>query len=128
MSVQDVLNLRLEGFKQTAITIPILNPAGKKNQSPLVIAEGDRDASLKVWRALSSGQTVIYPEQSAYYEQVFHAGCSYFSGQDPTRILEEAGRVNPELKGLVYLPSRNTTEKQLRTLLCSLVKQPLPTR
>ena len=125
-SVQDVINLRSEGFKQTAITIPILNPSEKTDHSPLVIAEGDREASLKVWHALGSGQAVIYPEQSAYYEQVFHAGCCYSPGQDPSQLLEEVGRVNSELGGLVYLPERNTTKQQLRTLLCSLVKQPLP--
>ena len=123
-SVQDVVNLRTEGITQTAIVIPVLNPSKKKNHFPLVVTEGDREASLKIWRALSSGQCVIYPEHSAYYEQVFHAGFSYFAGQDPNLFAEEAERMNPDLGELVYLPSRSTTERLLRTLLCSLVNQP----
>ena len=122
-SVQDVLNLRTEGCTQTAITIPILSPSEKAHHSPLIIAESDRGASLKVWRALCSGQTVIYPERSAYYEQVFHAGYSYSDGQDPARLVEEVERMKSDLRELVYLPSRRTTEQLLRTLLCSLVNQ-----
>jgi glycosyltransferase involved in cell wall biosynthesis len=118
-SVQDVLNLRSAGCRQPAITIPFLESMEKQSEQPCVIAQGNRDASLQVWEALVEGRPVIYPENSAYYEQVFHAGHAYGNEENPESLTDQARQMSPEFRELRYLPSLRTSASLLGALLRS---------
>ena len=122
-SVQDVVNFRSAGCSQPAVAIPFLESSAKCSKEPLVVKQGDQTASLQVWGALNEGRPVIYPEQSAYYEQVFHAGLSYGEGEDPAPLAEQARCIAEELRGLRYLPSPHTTQGLVRVLLASAVSK-----
>lgn len=116
-SVQDIINLRSEGCHQPAIAIPFLELRVDQSDEPFVVEQGDQGASLLVWEALEKGRPVIYPDRSAYYEQVFHAGLSYGEGEDPARFKEQARGVAAELRELRHTPSSLATKGLLRSLL-----------
>lgn len=118
-SVQDVVNLRSEGCRQPTVTIPFVKISDKEAEEPLVVASGNQDASLQIWEALAEGRPVIYPENSAYYEQVFHAGLAYGEGEDPTLLVEQARGMVSELRELRYLPSSRTSANLFGALLLS---------
>ena len=119
LSVQDVVNLRREGCRQPAIVIPFLETTDKQSEEPLVVEQGDRGASLRIWEAMAEGRPVIYPENSAYYEQVFHAGLSYREGEDPSLMAEKARPMASELRELRNLPSSQISAGLLVALLRS---------
>ena len=116
-SVQDVVNLRSAGVRQPAIAIPFLETTGKQSDEPLVVEQGDLGASIRVWEALGQGRPVIYPEKSAYYEQVFHAGLSYAEGDDAANLADQAHYLTPEFRELRYLPSITASARLLGALL-----------
>jgi hypothetical protein len=118
-SVQDVVNLRREGCRQPSIVVPFLDPSEKKSEEPLVVEQGNQGASLYVWQALQEGCPVIYPEESSYYEQIFHAGLGYRTGEDPNLLAAQCREMAAELRGLRYLPSLRATQGVLRALLAS---------
>ena len=118
-SVQDVFNLRREEYRQPSIVIPFLHPSENKSDEPLVVEQVDRGASLRIWEAIGEGRPVIYPENSAYYEQVFHAGQSYQEGEDPSSFAEQVRLMASELRELRNLPSSKTSASLLSALLRS---------
>lgn len=76
-SVQDVVNLRQAGITQPSVALPFVSKTAPSEASPLVIEAMDRTASAAVWAAVAQGTPVLYPQDSAYGEQVFHAGLPY---------------------------------------------------
>jgi glycosyltransferase involved in cell wall biosynthesis len=116
-SVQDIVNLRQKGCRQPAITIPFLEPSKKQSDEPVVIAWENRDASLQIWEALAEGRPVIYPENSAYYEQVFHAGLAYGEMEDPSLLAGQARHMASELSELRCLPSSRNSASLFGALL-----------
>jgi hypothetical protein len=118
-SVQDVLNLRAEGQLQAAVVsgMPMtsLNPA----HEALLVEPGDVGASVRIWRALASGQPVIYPEGTAYYEQVFHAGLRYSRQSDAAALTKFAAENQEELRTFAHLPAQSDAMKFLKVLLRS---------
>ena len=116
-SVQDVLNLRSAGCRQPSVAIPFLESMEKQSEEPCVIAQGNRGASLQVWEALVEGRSVIYPENSAYYEQVFHAGLAYGDEENPESLADQARLMSPEFRELRYIPSLRTSASLLGALL-----------
>lgn len=116
-AVQDVVNLRASGCTQPAVSIPFADESGEQSDEPFVVTEGDMTASCKVWRALEEGRPVIYPEQTAYYEQVFHAGIPYEKGTNPSPLVEQARGAASELRELRCVPSSHATQGLLRALL-----------
>ena len=68
---------------------------------------------------MAEGRPVIYPENSAYYEQVFHAGLSYREGEDPSLMAEKARPMASELRELRNLPSSQISAGLLVALLRS---------
>jgi glycosyltransferase involved in cell wall biosynthesis len=118
-SVQDVVNLRREGCRQPAIVLPVLEPPEKQSTEPFVVHRENREASLQVWKALGEERPVIYPEESAYYEQVFHAGLSYRAGEDPDRVAEQGREIKAEFRELRHIPSLSATRELLQALLLS---------
>lgn len=118
-SVQDVVNLRREGCRQPAIVLPVLEPPEKQSTEPFVVPRENREASLQVWKALGEERPVIYPVESAYYEQVFHAGLSYRAGEDPDRVAEQGREIKAELRELRHIPSLSATREVLQALLLS---------
>lgn len=118
-SVQDIVNLRLKGCRQPAITIPFVESSKKQSGEPFVVQRENQDASLQVWEALEEGSPVIYPEESAYYEQVFHSGLCYRAGEDPGRLAEQGRGMAAELRELRHIPSLSATRGLLQRLLLS---------
>jgi len=115
-SVQDIVNLREEGFSQSALVLPVITAASAA-VAPLVVLPDDKSASLRVWEALCAGCPVIYPADSAYYEQVFHAGIPYEAGDNPTGRIGEASSMRDELRALAHVPSEAAIARLLKKLL-----------
>jgi len=116
-SVQDVLNLRAAGRTQPAVAMAV--PLGGSGDSGdvLIVEPGDVGASVRIWRAMSAGRPVVYPEGTAYYEQVFHAGlCS----SEPTEMARLATDNAAELRSLAVLPTQDDALKFLQVLLREL--------
>jgi glycosyltransferase involved in cell wall biosynthesis len=116
-SVQDIVNLRSQGCRQSTVTIPMTGSLGEQSAEPFVVERENRVASLQVWKALQEGRPVIYPQESAYYEQVFHAGLGYAAGEDPDQIAEQGREIATELRELRYIPSSRVTRGLLKALL-----------
>lgn len=116
-SVQDVLNLRADGHPQAAVVFGMpmtgLNPANEA----LLVEPGDVGASVRIWRALASGQPVVYPEGTAYYEQVFHAGLRYSRQTEAAALTKFAGENQDELRTFAHLPAQSDAMKFLKILL-----------
>jgi len=116
-SVQDVLNLRAAGCLQAAVAlaVPLNNPVSCRGT--LVVGQDDRNASLRIWRAMAAGCPVVYPEESAYFEQVFHAGMCYSRGMDAADLVETAGNNAGELRSFARIPSQKEVVRALGILL-----------
>ena len=80
----------------------------------LLVGPGDVGASVRIWRAMAAGRTVLYPEGTAYYEQVFHAGLCYSNPEEATRLARNDAA---ELRSLAVLPSQADVLKFLKILL-----------
>lgn len=119
-SVQDVVNLRHRGCHHPAVVLPLVFGAEEESSEPLVIKERDLDASLRIWTAISTGRPVLYPERSAYYEQVFHAGLPYESGDGLLAAQELTLRGGEDFRALARPPERETAARSLRNLLTLL--------
>lgn len=117
LAVQDIINLHSAGCNQPSVVIPFLDASGEQSDEPFIVPEGDMKASCKVWKALEDGRPVIYPEESAYYEQVFHAGLPYEKGTDPSLLVEQGIEAAAELRELRHIPSSRATQMLLRALL-----------
>jgi hypothetical protein len=79
---------------------------------PLVVEQGDRFASLRVWRALHGGRQVIYPQGMAYAEQVFWAGVRYNEGSEVPALPNAQ-----ELPALLRVPDSSSITSNLKKLL-----------
>ncbi|MDX2079809.1 MAG: glycosyltransferase family 4 protein [Terrimicrobiaceae bacterium] len=102
-SVQDLLNLRENGVSAPALVFPYaVRAESAASGEPFLVKAGDRSASLRVWEALGSGRPVVYPANSAYYEQVFHAGVAYVD--DPAQAIALAAANSRELRALSKVP------------------------
>jgi len=117
-SVQDVVNLRVAGCLQPAIVLPWPIASAKSfSEEPLVIAQGDRFASLDIWKAMSAGRPIVYPRDSAYYEQVFHAGLSFQLEEELPQRIQHAREKAEELRLLAKVPTLKEAQELLRKLL-----------
>ncbi|MBM3856798.1 MAG: glycosyltransferase family 4 protein [Verrucomicrobia bacterium] len=124
-SVQDVLNLRVAGCFQPAIVLPwpVASVALKTSFSePLMVAKGDRFASLDIWKAMSAGRPIVYPRDSAYYEQVFHAGLSFQSEEELPQMIQKARTKIDEFRLLAKIPTRKKAQQHFKQLLSILKK------
>ena len=120
-SVQDVINSRRDGFLNSAIAIPFpLMSKEETSEEPFVVEAGDLSSSLKIWRAMAAGRPIVYPENSAYYEQVFHGGLSYKTAAILPAVVKAARESAFELRALAKLPTRNDATKALKQLLTLL--------
>ena len=113
-SVQDVLNLRAAGCAQAAVVMPVPMRGSGDSGDALLVGPGDVGASVRIWRAMAAGRTVLYPEGTAYYEQVFHAGLCYSNPEEATRLARNDAA---ELRSLAVLPSQADVLKFLKILL-----------
>jgi hypothetical protein len=113
-SVQDVLNLR--GLRQTAVVIPFRNSfPDETGEGPLMV-EGS-DASLRVWGALAAGRPVVYPDDSAYFEQVFHAGVGFGRARDRASAITIATQDLSLLAEFIRIPTDKESASALKTLI-----------
>jgi glycosyltransferase involved in cell wall biosynthesis len=114
-SVQDVLNLRWADILNPAVVLPIPLGGDGNVESPLVVEQGDRFASLRVWRALHGGRPVIHPQDMAYAEQVFWGGLPY---EKDTEIAVTMTMCEiAEFQKLLKFPDAKSAEQVLRKLI-----------
>jgi hypothetical protein len=66
---------------------------------------------------MTAGRPVVYPEGSAYYEQVFHAGLPYTEESDATLLMRIAKDNAGELRALAKLPAGADVRRFLEVLL-----------
>lgn len=120
-SVQDVLNLRSRGFFQPALVFPWPIASAKSlSEEPLVIAKEDRFASLDILKAMNLGRPIVYPNDSAYYEQVFHGGLAFESEEELPTMIQHARESALELRSLATLVTLKESKKRLQQLLSIL--------
>ena len=116
-SVQDVLNLRASGKFQPAVALAVPFAGSDPSPDALLVERGDAGASARIWRALAAGRPVVYPEATAYYEQVFHAGLRYSQQTEIADLAKFAADNREELHSFAHLPSRADALKFLKVLL-----------
>lgn len=115
-SVQDVVNLRAAGCGHPAIVMEVPF-APDDSKAPLLVECGDLQASVRIWRAMAGGRPVVYPEASAYHEQVFHAGMAYSQQSEAPPLVRVAAENAEELRSFTALPTLASVVKNLAVLL-----------
>ncbi len=85
-SVQDAVNYRSAGGSNPTVVCPSHLPRCEKSEIPFLVEQGNLQASEAIAEAMGAGRPIVYPDDSAYYYQVFHGGVSYGS----QRNLQEA--------------------------------------
>ncbi|MEI6416305.1 MAG: glycosyltransferase family 4 protein [Verrucomicrobiota bacterium] len=120
-SVQDVFNLRAAGCFQPAVVLPWPMASAKSlSEEPLVVAQEDHFASLDIWKAMSAGRPIVYPNDSAYYEQVFHAGLSFQSEEELPQLIHKAREKALEFRSLAKVLTMRGAQGQLKQLISIL--------
>jgi len=119
-SVQDVVNLRRQGCHHPVVVLPLVFEGDEESPEPLVVESGDHDASLRIWKAILAGRPVLYPAESAYYEQVFHAGLSYKNAEELAAGQKHLLRDQKDFRTLARPPERKVADRALRSLLTIL--------
>ena len=120
-SVQDVLNLRAAGCFQPAVVLPWPIASAKSlSEEPLVVAQEDHFASLDIWKAMSAGRPIVYPNNSAYYEQVFHAGLSFQSEEELPQLIQKAREKALEFRSLAKILTVQDAQERFKQLLSIL--------
>jgi len=116
-SVQDVINLRALGDFQPAVALAVPLTGSGALHNPLLVEPGDIGASVRIWRAMAAGRPVVYPEGSAYYEQVFHAGMRYSLPAEIAGFAKVAADNREELCSFAHLPTQADAKRFLKVLL-----------
>lgn len=104
-AVQDVINFRSSGVLNTMLVMPFPLSGKGISKEPFVVEKGNRFASTEIWRAMAAGCPIVYPEDSAYYEQVFHGGLCYQREEDLPTVLQAARDTALELCSLARPPA-----------------------
>lgn len=115
-SVQDVVNLRQVGLPNACVVIPFIFSA-TPGSGPLEIEPGDKLASVPVWNALAGGRQVIYPKDSAYYEQVFHAGVPYSDETEREQARKSIAACAADFAEVTFIPDLTSSTNALMKLL-----------
>lgn len=89
-SVQDAVNFRAAGGKAPVVVCPLVFSGREKHALQTVVGENDRRASLQVSQCLQAGGVAVYPRESAYYYQVFHAGVPYGGERSQSEAVQVA--------------------------------------
>jgi glycosyltransferase involved in cell wall biosynthesis len=112
-AVQDLLNIRQRDVWNPAVVLPIPFRQMASGSGWFVVAENDISASIPIWRSMSAGRPVLYPERSAYFEQVYWGGMPW-QGEPhlPQPPIEE------DCLGCLHFPLEKTAAANLRKLLC----------
>lgn len=76
-SVQEAVNYRTGGGNNSVIVCPFSRGSAEQSEIPFMVQESDLQASEAIAEAMGAGRPIVYPENSAYYYQVFHSGVSY---------------------------------------------------
>ena len=99
------------------MVLPVPLRGSGDSDGALLVKSGDTGASIRIWRAMTAGRPVVYPEGSAYYEQVFHAGLPYTEESDATLLMRIARDNAGELHALAKLPAEADLRRFLKMLL-----------
>lgn len=78
-SVQEAVNYRTDGGPHPVVVCTGSIPGDETSEIPFLVEQGDLQASEAITEAMGVGRPIVYPEESAYYYQVFHGGVSYGS-------------------------------------------------
>ena len=116
-SVQDILNLRASGNFQPAVALATPFAGMDPSTDALLVESGEVGASVRIWRAMAAGRPVVYPEGTAYYEQVFHAGLRYSLQTEIPTLTKLAADNREELRSFAHLPAKTDALRFLKVLL-----------
>lgn len=100
LSVQDAVNFKKTGNEAPVVVCPLVFTAEERKARVVVIQEDDDRASLSAWRCLLGGGVPVYPRESAYYYQIFHAGVPYGDNRSQAEAEALAGREENFLRSL----------------------------
>ena len=89
------------------------------SEEPLVVAREDHFASLDIWKAMSVGRPIVYSSNSAYYEQVFHAGLSFQSEEELPQLIQKAREKALEFRALAKILTVKDAQQSLRQLFAT---------
>jgi glycosyltransferase involved in cell wall biosynthesis len=117
LSVQDAVNFKASGNKSPAVVCPLVFAATGRKHPRLVVDEGNKSASLDIWRCMLDAGTPVYPGGTAYYYQVFHAGVSYGADRSKEEAYGLADRDADALQALARPPTRDRAAAFWRGLL-----------
>ncbi|MBX9577053.1 MAG: glycosyltransferase family 4 protein [Chthoniobacterales bacterium] len=90
------------------------------SEEPLVVAQDDHFASLDIWKAMSAGRPIVYSSNSAYYEQVFHAGLSFQSEEELPLMIQNAREKALEFRALAKILTVQEARERFKQLLSIL--------
>lgn len=76
-SVQEAVNYRSAGGANPVVVCAGPLPDDEESETPFVVEQGNHQATVAITHAMGAGRPVVYPDDSAYYYQIFHAGISY---------------------------------------------------
>lgn len=119
LAVQDMVNRRSAGSPHAEVVIPFLFE-GEEGEGPLVVEPGDRGAAARIWKALLAARPVLYPEDSAYYEQIFHAGLPYRHPAEIPAALKALEACLDDVKALARPPRFKASAQALGKFLAEL--------
>jgi len=120
MAVQDAVNFRQSHPSARVVVCPLV--ALEKQETSIenpVIEPGDRQSSHRIWKSMQMNGVPVYPENSAYYYQVFHGGIGYGHRRTREEALHLAAEEKETFLELVRPPSLGSAAAFWRQLLAS---------
>lgn len=120
MAVQDAVNFRQSHPSARVVVCPLvaLEKQDSSGENP-VTEPGDHQASYRIWKAMQGDSVPVYPENSAYYYQVFHGGIGYGHRRTREEALCLAAEEKETFLEMVRPPSLGSAAAFWRQLLAS---------
>lgn len=120
MAVQDAVNFRQLHPSARVVVCPLvaMKKARDHAENP-VIEPGDRHASHRIWKAMQSNAVSVYPEDSAYYYQVFHGGIGYGHRRTREEAMHLAAGEKDDFTEMARPPSLEAAASFWRQLLAA---------
>jgi len=104
-AVQDAVNFRKLHPGCRVVVCPLTgSSAAEGNSEPLVVEQDDHAAAHRIWRGMTGGRVPVYPENSAYYYQVFHGGIRYGAHRAREKAVRLAAEERESLVALSRAP------------------------
>jgi glycosyltransferase involved in cell wall biosynthesis len=122
-SVADALHFRSRNHAAAFVVLPFLEDSMRVESSsdgagsPMIVGDVTPDTSWQVWNSLIHGQPVVYPEDSAFYEQVFHGGLSYKKNERVESLSASIENDHASFQRMIRVPNREETLAMFERLL-----------